>query len=358
MRPEGGPVGRAFRLFPLLALPACAPLSAAFAPVPVIVHSPSEVQEAIGADSGRVAFSDDAILRTPTGVTIRGAGAILEFLSGRHPSGYHGIRMSTARVYRCGAARGLEIGQFAGNRRQDGISRAVTGRWGAEWTRGSTGEWLITVATLYAPGRRPSPAGRDCVELAAEIRARSRLTLSLHASKLGYYTADPREGDYFWGPYPVRDRSIGRGGALVSARYRIGRWLGVAAHGEVMPRFKTWFRDSRTLSDEYLTVTGSFASLSAMYDGRNVSFAIGPAVYRSRWLWDDESPFPTEAAFTGLGAVSTMHVLIPLGKDLGLDLVGQYRAFGNHPVRPGETVPEGSYSGFFFGIGFAMRANR
>jgi hypothetical protein len=170
------------------------------------------------------------------------------------------------------------------------------------------------------------------------------------------YTADPHHDLESAGRLPYYSYSVASPALMVSATYRLGRWLVVGGHWGRDPEHRTsyWVAKDR---QEQLYSRVSFVALGAGYEGRNVSLTVAPARVRSRWYWTStlDALIEQEVDDRRWGAVVTARAVQSLQWDLGLELMLQYRWFGSDMVPRTATRFERSQNGLFIGLGLALR---
>ncbi|MFO7892334.1 MAG: nuclear transport factor 2 family protein [Longimicrobiales bacterium] len=320
-------------------------------------HSAVELERFLaGQPAPHSLYIEDARLRTPDGTILQGRSTIQAYLSAVRPPSAHNFEFFQEHVYRCGADRGIETGRYRAERREGLRTLVVVGRWYAEWQRTGKDRWAIREGRLLGPGEPLPDIRPDCVDAAEEVRASSRFTASLQGAPFGFFTADPHEGVRSLGRFPYYADSVKRPGIIFSAGYRVGRWLTVGGYGGRDPHRRTTYRlgDER---QEWLTSRLSFLALAVGYQGRNVSLDVGPARVRSHWDWSSSVNVLLDASTddSRWGAVVTARAMQSLSWDLGIEIMVQYRFFGVDRVPRTESVVERAWSGFFIGLGVALR---
>ncbi len=338
-----------------MGLGACG-VPAAFEPVAPAPHSAIALERFIeGHGSPHLLFTPDARLRTIAGATLRGRDAIQSYLSDPGLSGPRDFQFGTETVYRCGPERGIETGTYRAIHRLDGRLRVLVGRWYAEWRRVGA-RWAIDDGRLLGPGEPLPPIHEDCVTPDQEVRAEARFTATLQGAPFGFFTADPHHGLESLGRYPYFSESMAGPGVILSADYRLGRWLTVGGYAGRDPVRRTTYRLDQE-REERLTSRLGFWALAIGYEGRVVSVDAGPARVRSRWSWSSTADVLIDEGTVDSrwGAVVTARAVQSLRWDLGLELMLQYRWFGSD-VLPRAIPPlKRSRNGLFIGLGIALR---
>lgn len=337
----------------------CARLPAALAPVPAPTSSALELEAYVrGEDRPRYPFAADAGLRTADGDSLAGRAAILDYLTAPPTAPVHGFTFFTGQVVRCSRDLGFETGTYRAVETGGGRATPIGGRWFAEWRRARAG-WEIAEGRMLKPGERLPPTPEWCVGTESEVRARARFTASLQGAPFGIFTARPHRGLEDLSGMPYRSTGSERPGAIVSASYRVGRWLTVGGYWGLDPLTRTTYRlDQDTI--EWLRSTAWFAALTAGYEGRNVSVDAGPAWVRSSWEWTNSwnDQWSESADYSDLGAVVTARWIQPVASDLGIEAMVQRRFFKADVVPGTDPAIERSRSGFFLGLGVVLRRTR
>lgn len=342
----------------ILILAGCGPLPAPLAPTPVPAYSVLELERAIEGEASHFAFSEGARLTTPEGAALQGREEILSYLSGA--AGGNSLRafsFEPEHTFRCGEASGLVFGHYRAVRDRAGRPFDVAGPWQARWHRGEDQRWLIIEAVLGRPGDPVKDwLTSDCVDTSAEVASRARLTVGVHGGPFSLFTGDPHPELKDAGRHGYAGEDRTRRGFMAVAGYRLNSWLALDVLGSVDPHRRTTYRSILDGSKEWLLSGADVVAVMPAYQARNVTLEAGPALVRSWWRWATPSGPPgVQEAATRLGGVAGARVTIPLRSDMALEFMGQYRLMGTEVVPRTTPVRQVSRSGFFFGLGFAVR---
>lgn len=339
----------AILLIGLCGAAACGRLPATVAPVPPVAYSVSELEHIIRTASP-LPFTDGAALRTLGGDTIRGREAILDYFTAPPGSGHHSIYITTTEVYRCGPELGIQYGTYrAVLEGEGGHDRITSGRWVARW-RGAAGSWQIGDGAFLQPAQGAPPVPASCIGRAEERFSTARLSFSGHLSAAGFIDQTPHD---------VLDRdgagAVTTPGVLAGARYRLWKGLAVGGYlGSAPTRATTMFHTLHSKT--------SFRSLVVAYEGRNVALDVGPAWTETEWWWTNGATNRREgddAFFSRRGALVSVHLMVPVYRQLSVDLIAQQRYFGSDRGLPRlDPELEAAQDHFFVGIGLAIAPGR
>lgn len=331
----------------------CGQLPAPLAPIPPVAYSVSELED-VARESVPLPFTDRAVLQTLRGDTVRGRDAILDYFTAPPGLGHHSIDITTGDVYRCGPETGMQNGIYrAVLENESGFDQIASGRWRADWVK-SGEEWRIAEAAFLEPSRGPASVPPHCIGMAEDRYSTARFRLSVHPNPASYVDSNPHDFLDFEGAGEVAH--VGFLDLLAGAHYRLWKGFGVGSYiGNTPTRV--------TPLGNVLQSKLRFGSVGVGYEGRNVALNAGPAWVQSEWWWTTGRLFERirgkDATFSRPGAIVSLHVVIPLYRQLSLDLLAQQRYFGTDRGIPDlDPDRETSQDHLFMAVGVAITPGR